>query len=417
MEKVPSAENQSTPITPTEGQRLPESDDSLQADASAAQEGDVQLVALEKALQAQADKLRDVEVELINRIADVDDDRRRTATEVRRTLDTQHADLEEAFRRRGMLTVILFSLTILVALGAASFSYFQTHVSDTEFADRLQGIQEAVDRLSAIDTAPIDERLGQLDQAVTRLSGDLEAKVVERQAGVKDLASRLQGLEETLASQHVKTVPTPDALVKEVEARQAAIAEIAKKLDAIQEAAKSSDADLRKRLEGIEKEHERLGKDMLLLRDSLADTLASANLPMEKKSFAPEESKAPAEPAEVSAPPATEAAAPPPPPAPLTLVNGRVTLNEPQFTLQLASFGNLEQVQRFAQRDELPERLYYRKENQRGKPIYMVFDDFYPDKATATKARESLPAKLAVLKPVVRQLDARTQLQVLDRTP
>jgi len=416
MEKVPSAENQSTPITPTEGQRLPESDDILRAGASAAQEGDGQLVALEKALQVQADKLRDVEVELINRIADVDDDRRRTATEVRRTLDTQHADLEEAFRRRGMVTVILLSLTILVALGTAAFSYFQTHVSDTEFADRMQGIQEAVDRLSAIDTAPIDKRLGQLDQAVTRLSGDLEAKVVERQAGVKDLASRLQGLEETLASQHVKTVPTSDTLVKEMEARQTSIAELAKKMEEIQEAAKASDADLRKRLEGIEKEHERLGKDMLLLRDSLADTLASANLPLENKSFAPEESKAPAEPAEVSAPPATEAA-PPTPTAALTLVNGRVTLNEPQFTLQLASFGNLEQVQRFAQRDELPQRLYYRKENQRGKPIYMVFNDFYPDKATATKARDSLPAKLAALKPVVRQLDARTQLQVLDRTP
>ncbi len=58
------------------------------------------LTALDNALEAQASKLRIWRQALIGRVVDVDDDRRRTATEVRRALDAQRDDIEEEIRRR-----------------------------------------------------------------------------------------------------------------------------------------------------------------------------------------------------------------------------------------------------------------------------------------------------------------------------
>ena len=395
MENAPSSADQAklakTPATPTQASEM----------------GGDRLTALDSAMEAQASKLRDLEVALIGRIADVDDDRRRTATEVRRALDAQRDDIEEEIRRRGLMTTILVLFAFLVSIGAATLGLLQINSGDTEVSAQLSGIQEAVARLSNIDTAPLDERLGELDQAVTRLSGDLETKVDERQSGVTDLANRLKGLEETLASQPEQSPAKPDAMKKEIEERQAA------------------DANLITRIEEIQKAQERLGKDMLLLRDSLANTLASANLPLEQKTWTPEETRAQTTGAVTATPPATTSApAPlsPPESAPESRVvqapvEGGITVGDHPQALQLISFKNLEDVRRFANRPDMPDRVYYREESRRGKPWYALIYNLYKDQAAAAEAKATLPAELTALKPIIRQLDTGTQLQVLDRAP
>jgi DamX protein len=397
MENAPSSADQAklakTQATPTQ--------------ASATGGGD-RLTALDSALEAQASKLRDLEVALIGRIADVDDDRRRTATEVRRALDAQRDDIEEEIRRRGLVTTSFVLFALLISIGAAALGLFQINRGDTEVSAQLSGIQEAVARLSTIDTAPLDERLGELDQAVTRLSGDLETKVDERQSGVTEIANRLKGLEETLASQPEPSPAKPDAMKQEAEARQAA------------------DADLIARIDEIQKAQERLGKDMLLLRDSLANTLASANLPLEQKTWTPEETPTPAVAAVTAAEPTAAPLAPAPLPTPVSatqsgaapvLVAGVITVGDHPQALQLISFKNLEDVRRFANRPDIPDRVYYREESQRGKTWYALIYNLYQDQAAAVEAKAALPADLAALKPIIRQLDAGTQLQVLDRAP
>lgn len=363
--------------------------------------GGDRLTALNSALEAQANKLRDIEVALIGRIADVDDDRRRTATEVRRALDAQRDDIEEEIRRRGLVTTTFVLFAFLVSVGAATLGLFQINTGDAKIDAQLNGIQEAVARLSTIDTAPLDERLGELDQAVTRLSGDLETKVDERQSGVTDLANRLKGLEETLASQPEQPPAKPDAMQKETEERQTA------------------DTDLIAKIEEIQKAQERLGKDMLLLRDSLANTLASANLPLEQKSWAPEETGTQPAEAVTVAPPAAESApvALSPPKSGPALVEDVITVGDHPQALQLISFKNFEDVRRFANRADMPSRVYYREESRRGKPWYALIYNLYKDQAAAAEAKAALPAELTALKPIVRQLDAGAQLQVLDRAP
>lgn len=402
MENAPSSADQAklatTPPPPPGGPGTP--DQGRPGDASAMGGGD-RLTALDSALEAQANKLRDLEVALIGRIADVDDDRRRTATEVRRALDAQRDDIEEEIRRRGLVTTTFVLFAFLVSVGAATLGLFQINTGDAKIGAQLSGIQEAVARLSTIDTAPLDERLGELDQAVTRLSGDLETKVDERQSGVTDLANRLKGLEETLASQPEQSPAKPDALKKETEERQTA------------------DADLIARIEEIQKAQERLGKDMLLLRDSLANTLASANLPLEQKTWTPEEAPPPAAAAVTAAAPATQTtpvSAPEAGAAP-ALTEGVITVGDQPQALQLISFKNLEEVRRFASRPDLPGRVYYREESHRGKPWYALIYNLYKDPAAAAEAKAALPAELAALKPIIRQLDPGAQLQVLDRAP
>ena len=406
MENASSSADQAKPATtPPPPPGSPGTPDQGRPGNASAMGGGDRLTALDSALEAQANKLRDLEVALIGRIADVDDDRRRTATEVRRALDAQRDDIEEEIRRRGLVTTTFVLFAFLVSVGAATLGLFQINTGDAKIGAQLSGIQEAVARLSTIDTAPLDERLGELDQAVTRLSGDLETKVDERQSGVTDLANRLKGLEETLASQPEQSPAKPDALKQETEERQAA------------------DADLIARIEEIQKAQERLGKDMLLLRDSLANTLASANLPLEQKTWTPEEAPAtPAATAATAAPPAAPAPLPTPVSAPEAgaapaLVEGVITVGDQPQALQLISFKNLEEVRRFASRPDLPGRVYYREESHRGKPWYALIYNLYKDPAAAAEAKAALPAELAALKPIIRQLDPGAQLQVLDRAP
>ena len=407
MENASSSADQAKPATtPPPPPGSPGTPDQGRPGNASAMGGGDRLTALDSALEAQANKLRDLEVALIGRIADVDDDRRRTATEVRRALDAQRDDIEEEIRRRGLVTTTFVLFAFLVSVGAATLGLFQINTGDAKIGAQLSGIQEAVARLSTIDTAPLDERLGELDQAVTRLSGDLETKVDERQSGVTDLANRLKGLEETLASQPEQSPAKPDALKKETEERQAA------------------DADLIARIEEIQKAQERLGKDMLLLRDSLANTLASANLPLEQKTWTPEETPAPAPAAAAvtaaaAAAPATQTtpvSAPEASAAP-ALTEGVITVGDQPQALQLISFKNLEEVRRFASRPDLPGRVYYREESHRGKPWYALIYNLYKDPAAAAEAKAALPAELAALKPIIRQLDPGAQLQVLDRAP
>jgi len=364
------------------------------------------LAALAESLEDQANKLRDLEVSLIGRIADVDDDRRRTAIEVRRALDSQWEEMDEDLRRRGLVTLTFVFVAFLISIGAAVFSLFQIHSGKAEISDQLGGLQDRVAQLSKIDTAPLNKRLGQLDEAVTRLSGDLEEKAEARQSGVTDLATRLQGLEESLASQPGPTAPEIDALTKEIEKRAAADKEIAKQV------------------ETLEKANERLGKDLLLLRDSLTSTLAAANLPLEQRANWSEETP----PVPASPPPATaegttpsrltasQATQPSIQPA-ATAGNGEVTPGDQQYALQLITFTNLEEAQRFAQRPGMPARVYYREEEGRGRSWYVVFYGLYQDQAAAAAAKATLPGELAALKSVVRHLDANTRLQVLTRTP
>lgn len=74
-------------------------------------------------------------------------------------------------------------------------------------------------------------------------------------------------------------------------------------------------------------------------------------------------------------------------------------------------------MRRFASRPDLPGRIYYREESHRGKPWYALIYNLYKDQAAAAEAKAALPAELAALKPIIRQLDAGAQLQVLDRAP
>jgi DamX protein len=414
--------------------------------AKAGGASDERLAALDAALESQADKLRDIEVALVGRIADVDDDRRRTATAIQRALETHREEMEENYRRRALITAIFVFLAFASSIAATTLGLLQFNAAGkAETAAEFSHIQDKVDRLSALDLTPLDARLNQIEESVAVLSGDLVTSAEERQTGETALANRLQGLEEAqgqvaaplekglaelgevvsrlsrtqeeVITNLAESVAEVDTLAKETAERQAADADLAKKME-----------DLAKNQEEIQKAQDRLGKDILLLRDSLANTLASAQPPPEQRTWT-EESPAAAPPLE----PEHQAKAEPehqleprlqlePQPEPKLepipdVVDGQITLVEHQYALQLISFNTAEDLHRFASRGDLPARIYYREESRRGKTWYAVFYSLYQDQAAAGEAMAALPAELTALKPLIRQLDPATHLQVLDRDP
>lgn len=414
--------------------------------AKAGGASDERLAALDAALESQADKLRDIEVALVGRIADVDDDRRRTATAIQRALETHREEMEENYRRRALITAIFVFLAFASSIAATTLGLLQFNAAGkAETAAEFSHIQDKVDRLSALDLTPLDARLNQIEESVAVLSGDLVTSAEERQTGETALANRLQELEEAqgqvaaplekglaelgevvsrlsrtqeeVVSNLAESVAEVDTLAKETAERQAADADLANKME-----------DLAKNQEEIQKAQDRLGKDILLLRDSLANTLASAQPPPEQRTWT-EESPAAAPPLE----PEHQAGAEPehhletrpqlepqsePKLEPIPdVVDGQITLVEHQYALQLISFNAVEDLHRFASRGDLPARIYYREESRRGKTWYAVFYSLYQDQAAAGEAMSALPAELTALKPLIRQLDPATHLQVLDRDP
>jgi DamX protein len=414
--------------------------------AKAGGASDERLAALDAALESQADKLRDIEVALVGRIADVDDDRRRTATAIQRALETHREEMEENYRRRALITAIFVFLAFASSIAATTLGLLQFNAAGkAETAAEFSHIQDKVDRLSALDLTPLDARLNQIEESVAVLSGDLVTSAEERQTGETALANRLQELEEAqgqvaaplekglaelgevvsrlsrtqeeVVSNLAESVAEVDTLAKETAERQAADADLANKME-----------DLAKNQEEIQKAQDRLGKDILLLRDSLANTLASAQPPPEQRTWT-EESPAAAPPLE----PEHQAGAEPehhletrpqlepqsePKLEPIPdVVDGQITLVEHQYALQLISFNAVEDLHRFASRGDLPARIYYREESRRGKTWYAVFYSLYQDQAAAGEAMSALPAELIALKPLIRQLDPATHLQVLDRDP
>jgi len=415
--------------------------------AKAGGASDERLAALDAALESQADKLRDIEVALVGRIADVDDDRRRTATAIQRALETHREEMEENYRRRALITAIFVFLAFASSIAATTLGLLQFNAAGkAETAAEFSHIQDKVDRLSALDLTPLDARLNQIEESVAVLSGDLVTSAEERQTGETALANRLQGLEEAqgqvaaplekglaelgevvsrlsrtqeeVVTNLAESVAEVDTLAKETAERQAADADLAKKME-----------DLAKNQEEIQKAQDRLGKDILLLRDSLANTLASAHPPPEQRTWTEESPAATPPPLE----PGHQAEAEPehqlepwpqlepqsePKLKPIPdIVDGQITLVEHQHALQLISFNAVEDLHRFASRGDLPARIYYREESRRGKTWYAVFYSLYQDQAAAGEAMAALPAELTALKPLIRQLDPATQLQVLDRDP
>ncbi|MBK1720591.1 hypothetical protein CKO27_23805, partial [Thiocystis violacea] len=150
-------------------------------------------------LRQHRDTFQGIEVSLVTRIADVDDDRRQAATRLQRSLQTQREDLDDRLRRQTslmLLVLLLFGLAIagtltflLVKLEATQDRLAVTrdaleatqgslHSAQTSFTNQINEVKGAFERIEIPEIPDQDplarEKINQLSRAVAEITESLE---------------------------------------------------------------------------------------------------------------------------------------------------------------------------------------------------------------------------------------------------
>jgi DamX protein len=384
-----------------------------------------QLAELAAAAESDRSRMRDLEVSLVGRIADVDDDRRRTASALQRALDAHTEEMKHRVRRKGGLALLLAFLAILVSLCSVWFAYSRGEALEAGLSSQLAEVRQEVARVSAV--SPDDDLL---------------------RGRLRGLAEVVSGISETLET---LTETQGAALKASFDAERAERGE--------------ADRGLSERLERLEGVHKSLAEQIDALRSAIesGSVSSAAGAPGAEAGTEPEGRLSPdhdSESVEEQAPvlrneqtsepgPAIEAdqevAVLPAPAVPSGTDNGSVTAKdaaslvtqqqevseaeggatmeladeaivvaEPRYALQLIGLQSLDALRRFADRDDLPEQVYYRQETFRGKPWYVLIHSLHSDWESAAAARATLPADLSSLDVWIRPLDEGSRLQLLD---
>jgi DamX protein len=363
------------------------------------------LDALTAGLAAQADKLRDVETGLVGRIADVDDDRRRTAAAIQRALETHQEEVDARLRRRGGWTAALVVLALLLVPAAFWLGLRQATVGSTDLSAELAQIRQEVARLSAVEGAddPLGERLAGVTETVSEISGSLarigadqerameaafERERSERQAADTGLAERLGRLE---------------TLQTELRGETAALRwEIG---EALASAASMQGAEADSAAAG---EQEAPGGESggvvaeAAVRASPAEDAGASVAAGEGSDAEAAAESAPAEPS-VTQQSASEGRR-----------GDTLLVGERRLALQLIGFFSFDELRRFSSRDDLPEQLYFREESLRGRPWYVLIHSLHSDYAAAEDERSRLSPELASLDVWIRPLPEGSRVEVLE---
>jgi DamX protein len=314
--------------------------------------------------------MRDMEKSLVDRIADVDDDRRRTAIQLRKALET-HRDEIRAQRRRDHNALLALSGIGIILLAAVLLLFSQLLQTRDALDARLSQLESSATASAAgadpgegpatsnqqADTAsePPVEEVDELADAIEAIGDRLTA-----------LEGRLQRLSENQAAAGAGTDGT--AAVGSGD-RAAEIGAAETRLEQKLAALGSEVNDLRGRLD----------------RDAQAATRAAA-----------QSSGAGAD---------ANAAGP------------SLTTEVRTIALQLAGFPSRSAIDRFIARHDLPKQVYLRVDTWRGGSWYGLVHSLHPDMASAEAARADLPPDLARLDLWLRELPPGSRLQVLAGQP
>jgi len=421
------------------------------------------------------DSMRDMEKSLVERIADVDDDRRRTAVQLQKAFNT-HRDETGATLRRGFNGILAgVGVIALLLAGAIGWSLWQQAQQRNQqvqaLADldtRLASLSATVGRLDTRDesTAPppddtgqqalLSELGGRVDEltaliaglagSVAELEGSSRASADDADGERADvgplidqqtrLAGELAALRTALAELPAQTRAAAETIAREVAAqaeettRQAAIDAARRAAEEAlrdapqaspgtnampQTAATLSAADLDRlideQLARLEREYQRLAKEVA----------SPAVRQLSSPTTADEQAPAVAA-GESSSPPSQSG---PDRQAPVQTEPGqsagamasRMSVGERRYALQLIGFYSRDELDAFVADSPLPDEVYAREETFRGQPWFVLIHSLHPDLAAANAAQRGLPPALAGLDIWIRDLPADVQVDVIDAGP
>jgi DamX protein len=384
-------------------------------------------------------RLEAIEQSLIERIADVDDDRRRTASALQRALETRVEEMDAKLRRSRRMTATFAALAFLIALVALGFLQMQRVIDIPEITGQLAQLEQDVARVSAVNSEDglLREKLSGLTAAVADVTASLKMFELER--------SERKAADAHLAERLTQSEATSDRMASEIEVLSAALAgaspssgiapgsepERSSQPSAQPEAGIVEPPLPRSATPGIESEQP--SDDQTVAPTSLETEVDGAELvgtiasdtggvstPAAEESASGDPGISLASEPQISIPAAVE-------PRPVdagkpgqdaarvwTIKESGLTLPEQRYALQLIGFYSLDALLEFADRDDLPSQLYYRRETLRGKPWYALIHSLHENTTSVAAARATLPPDLADLDLWVRPLSEGTKLEVFE---
>ena len=323
---------------------------------------------LERQLAEQQNQLRDYEKSLVERIADVDDDRRMTASKLQRAWQSQIEEINDRLRRQ-MVIVSGALILFLAVVGVVLFYAYDQATNDRQLlADELVELKQELARTSS---KPVAE--DSLQAELARLSAMVKAITTSR------------GIQDEKQADSLYTILEDERIARE-------------EADAV------NDAEVRR----LEAELERLTRKL----ETLAET---------RENEETTKAESPQEPSEAM--PAAAAEQPLDGDAGKAATDVRPDTETPQtliaansiFALQLIGFYDLDSLLRFAgKRKDLPARLYYRKETVQGRLWYSLIHSLHEDYASAEAQLRNLSPELVAMDPWLRPIRVGVELTVLD---
>ena len=403
--------------------------------------------------------MQDMQRSLVDRIADVDDERRRSSTQLRKALQTHKDDVEQrlaAYRNAlfGLSALAGLLIAGMIGLGfalhaqqaqvARSIVDRATAAPPTDIASRPAS-EELATRVAEIDRrlARLTSQLGDVDPATLIGSIDaLSSQVEVLEANLRSLSEPHAAIADTpsvatsagvVAEPSAETLPAmdvgrddlPDALTSisaasleatqdtpmqadaadiEVEQRRLEAEIAATRGEHISSQSAVSlpvDQLIDDQLERLEREYQRLARQLEApaVQSSDAQTSASAGLAGGGR-FALSTNE-PIRTVDDSSTPDGGGAD----------TAATMTTQEPRIALQLIGLRSRDEVRAFIAEHDLSAPLYLRSETYRGRPWYALISSLHDDMESATAARDALPADLARLDIWLRELPAGTELE------
>ena len=353
--------------------------------------------------------MQDMEKSLVERIADVDDERRRTDIHVRKALQAHRDDVERRLGRFGygfkaLLILVLIAAAGLIWLIAASLS------ERTAVSKRLAEMQGRIDALSsarqtspepAIGTAKLDA----LSARIAAVSADVESlrRSVQERSTVHD--QRLAGATaEKVESKSAEPPPDPRQINNDKAGRKGQkepVTEAATQAPKRQVAARTTTPEPRR---------ENPAASVTGGAGKAGNDGGSQQPVVAPPAQAPERS------AGVAAAAGTEGVREPNPGmAPQQPANsGRITLERNRVALQLIGLRSRDEAQAFIDGHRLPDQVYIREERFQERPWFAVIYSLRDSVEAVAEDRAALPPSLAALDIWVRDLPAGTTLDVID---
>ncbi|MGB5831579.1 MAG: hypothetical protein WBG92_06255 [Thiohalocapsa sp.] len=320
--------------------------------------------------------MQDMEKSLVERIADVDDERRRTSTQVRKALQTHRDEVELRLRAYRNTLVGLSVLTALLAAGVLWLGA-GLHLQRAQLAGMVEQ-----QRAQPADP-PVNAGPGPISTGVNARIDDIERELAL-------LAAQRSEVPPVPAVPPVSLADTIDGLTERIDTIETGIQSLRSAPSNTRMAnAEASTPDSPQPVEA--------GQVAPSARDA-TDTA------LRVESAATANDRGDQEPRPDDTPPKTETG---------QTETGQEAMQTSAATvaLQLIGFRSRDEMREFIASHRLPDVLYVRTESYRERPWYALIHSLYDDRAGAGDAMARLPDDLAQLDIWLRELPTGTTLE------